>query len=93
MSEPYSRFYALINTYGLGQYWDQVEHELDTKGLSRGLSTMSSGERHMARFFASVWLKYEVPDALRFDAVEAAQVLDARCLAIVGNWVRDPWWP
>ena len=43
MSEPYSRFYALINTYGLGQYWDQVEHELDTKGLSRGLSTMSSG--------------------------------------------------
>ena len=47
----------------------------------------------MARFFASVWLKYEVPDALRFDAVEAAQVLDARCLAIVGNWVRDPWWP
>ena len=93
MSELQARFYNRVSPYGFRRYWDHASHELDMEGLSNAMGTMSSGERHLARFYASVWLKHHVPEELRFDLVEAVQVLDARSLDQIVQWVRSPWWP
>ena len=82
----------MIEPYKFGQYWNQERAEMDIQGLTSALGTLSSGERHLAQFYASVWLKHDVPEPLQFNLIEAAQVLDVPSMAKVIAWVRSPWW-
>ena len=93
MSEMQKRFYNRVNLYVFGRYWNEISNELDIEGLSNALGAMSSGERHLAQFYASIWLKHDVPEVLRFDIVRAVQVLDTTAMNEVADWVRAPWWP
>lgn len=88
------RFYAMIEKFPkLSRYWDFVsntEHpKMDDKGLTTDLGYMSSGEKHLAKFFRAVWLG----NAKGFDIIEALKSVDGHYHQVIADWVADPFYP
>lgn len=88
--ENLSRFIIeLFNYKRLIDFWNFGNKTMDVEGLKQELNQLSSGERHMANFFASVWLNDT--ETFHFDMLEAAKVLDYRSMIIVSNWINSPY--
>ncbi len=91
MINPQTTFFDAINNYPfLSHFWDQDNRLLDIEGLESALGIMSTGEQHIARFFAGIWLHKNKYD---FDAIEAAKSLDHKSLQIIHEWMTAPEWP
>lgn len=85
------RFYSVINQYRfLAPYWDQERHEIKLKEFEERLGTMSTGEKHLAKFMAAVW-SHE--DNYGFDIVDALNFMDGAFAETIKEWVADPYWP
>ena len=55
------------------------------------LGVMSSGERHMAKFFAAVW--FNDNQKYGFDLVDAVASLDVAPRKLIIEWIAKPFWP
>ncbi|MCM8854646.1 MAG: hypothetical protein LC541_18740 [Candidatus Thiodiazotropha sp.] len=83
-------FVDLAKVPRIANHWDQDKQELRVDDFEADLGVMSSGEAHLARFFAGVWLgqnKYQ------FDATEAAASLDTLEMELITSWMKQPYWP
>lgn len=72
----------------LTSLWDWNEGSIKWDGVDQYLSVASHGEAIMCRFAVGVW---RWKNERHFDLIEAAQVLDAKSMAIVGEWAMKPW--
>lgn len=68
-------------------YWDARKKECDINALRRNMTTFSHGERIMAQFYMAVWLGDNSPS---FDLIEAIKTLEDDQLAIITDWLKDP---
>jgi len=86
------RFFEMLNQVPrIKHLWDQDTREINVEAFERELRVMSSGEIHIAKFFAAVWFN----DNTRygFDIVDAAARLDKKSLNLIRDWLADPFWP
>lgn len=87
------RFFAVINQFDyLKPYWDQASCEIKNYKIKEDLSVLSTGERMLLCFLASVWNWSEI-EGLKFDVVVAMSVLDGKHKQVVIDWINDPYWP
>lgn len=92
MTDNYERFYEMINRFpAVSGFWDQQNHKLNTEELQSSLGVLSSGQRRMALFFASVWNPAD--SEFSFDLVDAASGLDQQSREIIIKWLHDPFYP
>lgn len=85
----YDRFFQMLDTCPrLANLWDRENRSMDIERFEKKLKLMSSGERHLAKFFAGVWLGENKYD---FDLLEAVHVLSDR--KIISDWIKNPFFP
>ena len=60
------------------------------EAVERYLGVASHGQAIMARFALGVWRH---DNEYAFDFIEAARVLDADLMAIITDWMAEPFWP
>ena len=70
--------------------WDRETRELDVERFEKDVKGMSSGEIHLAKFFAGVWLNN---NRYGFDLIAAMQVLDTNNRRIISDWIEHPVFP
>lgn len=82
-----TRFFAALSGYGrFSHCWDR-QKGFDEELFEIALSTMSSGEAHMARFFAGIWLQ---ENTYEFDLFEAIFVINEEDEDLIANWIKNP---
>lgn len=87
------RFFLVVNQFDyLKPYWDQVNLEIRVDKIKEDLSLLSTGERMLLCFLASVW-NWSVIDGLKFDVVVAMSILDGEHRQVVIDWINNPYWP
>ena len=87
------KFFSVINQFDyLKKYWDQSKHEIRKTKIREDLSQLSTGERMLLCFLASVW-NWSVIDELKFDVVVAMSILDGEHRQVIIDWINDPYWP
>lgn len=92
MYDSHKAFYALLNKVPrISHFWNQTRHELNVAQFERELGVLSSGERQMALFFASIWFNNN--SRYGFDIVDAAGRVDGHFLSIMQQWLSHPFWP
>lgn len=85
-------FFAMLNQYPrLKPLWDEEKRELKVDLFEKSIDVLSTGEEHLARFFASVWFGSE--RRYPFDLVDAVASLDARSKRTIAEWIANPFWP
>lgn len=85
----YERFFKMLDkTPRIAGLWDRENRSLDVERFEKELRLMSSGESHLARFFAGIWLGENRYD---FDLIEAVHVLSDR--KIISDWIENPVFP
>lgn len=88
----YSRFFKMLDQVPrIRNLWNQAEREMHIEAFERELRVMSSGEVHIAKFFASVWLNNN--KRYGFDIVDAIASLDTPEIKLIAEWINDPFWP
>ena len=91
LTENQQRFFAMLEEFPrLAVYWDKDSASLHQKTLEQDLSTMSSGESSLVRFFASLWLG---SNAFEFDIFRHIQECDACVQSMIAAWVANPFFP
>ena len=92
MTEEQQRFFNMLMPFHrFRNHWNQLDQSLDIEGLEEDLKLMSSGERHIAKFFASIWLNDS--ERFPFDLMQAVRTLDNRFRQVIINWLEDPFYP
>lgn len=85
------RFKALLDGYPyLHPYWDFASGSCRVEALQESMRVLSHGERILGQFFLELW---DGTDAFGFDMFEAAQTLDQKDVAILAQWLQEPFWP
>lgn len=85
------RFFAdLAKVPRISGHWNKEKRELKVSAFEADIGVMSSGEAHLAKFFAGVWLGQ---NQYSFDAIEAAAALDAAEMELITTWMKSPYWP
>ena len=89
------RFFVLLGQVPrIARLWNQEKRELDIELYEASLGVLSTGEAHMARFFASVWLGGSGgTDLYSFNLVDAASSLEPEWRRLICDWLVDPFWP
>lgn len=80
----------------IAELWDFEGRSLDLEALRGYLVVASSGEAHIAKFYASVWLGHnigEIEGFKPFDAIQAAKTLDPEHMRHLLRWLVKPCWP
>jgi len=70
--------------------WDRDRRGLKVGLFEKELGVMSSGEVHLAKFFAAIWFGY---NRYGFDLVEAVSTLDDNERLLIVKWIANPFWP
>ena len=92
MTKEQQRFFTMLDSYQqIRKFWNPEKLSLDISELKQALNQLSSGERHMARFFASVWLNDS--ELFHFDFISAVRVLDKSSIQIITKWLEAPYFP
>jgi len=90
-SEVQTRFFKMIRRMPeLAGLWDPFKCEYDPEHVDRVLGATSHGTAIMLRFFLGVWRHDNEYD---FDLFDAVAILDDERLAIITDWMADPFWP
>ena len=76
----------------LSQIWDKKKSVILKDVFWEEFSVMSPAERHMALFFASLWIGSNDNEYF-FDLVDAIACVDLPERKIIVDWVSDPFWP
>jgi hypothetical protein len=85
----YDRFFKMLDTYPrIAGLWDRENRSLDIEHFEKELKLMSSGERHLAKFFAGIWFG---DNRYGFDPIEAVHALSDR--GVISNWIENPFFP
>jgi len=88
----HQRFFEMIKKVPrITHLWDIERRRMDTKTFEAELGVMSSGEVHMAKFFASVWLHDN--QKYGFDLVDAVAAIDPAHCQLIIEWTADPFYP
>ena len=74
----------------ISNLWDK-KSGLEIERFESQLCVMSSGEVHIAKFFASIWFNNN--NRYGFDLVDAVASLDIPERKIITEWMCDPFWP
>jgi len=83
------RFFKMLDKCPrIAGLWDRDRRELDIERFEKEIRLMSSGEAHLARFFAGIWLNENRYD---FDLIEAVHVLSDR--GLISDWIENPFFP
>ncbi len=92
----YDRFFKMIEQVPrIKHLWNSNDfggYELNIALLDNELNVMSSGEKHITRFFVSVWFGSS-DGAYDFNLVESMAYLDLKERQIIIDWMNDPFWP
>lgn len=89
MSEQF--FNMLESVPRLKHLWNKETKEINVTIFESELGVMSSGECHMAKFFAAVW--FHDNTKYGFDLVDAVASIDKEHGALIMSWIADPFWP
>lgn len=92
----HERFFKMLDRVPrIRHLWLREPGEIDCEAFEAELGVMSSGEAHMARFFASVWFNQNsfTPPGLEFDLVDALASIDKAHADLIIEWINDPFWP
>jgi len=85
----YDRFFKMLDTCPrIAGLWDRENRSLDVERFEKELKLMSSGERHLAKFFVGVWLG---DNRYGFDLIEAVHALSDR--GVISDWIENPFFP
>jgi len=88
----YDVFYAMLDRYPrLAGLWNRETNELKVKLFEAEIGILSSSERAMAEFFASVW--FHNSDRYGFDLTDVASRLDMEERQIIIDWLSNPTYP
>jgi len=71
--------------------WDEQKRELNIDSFESALGVMSTGEVHIAKFFASLW--FHNNEKYGFDLVDAIASLDIPERNLIIEWMENPFWP
>ncbi|MDH5396210.1 MAG: hypothetical protein OEW97_08025 [Gammaproteobacteria bacterium] len=92
LSSGQARFFILLDRVPyLHHLWDIENNEILIGEFEQALGVMSSGEVHMAKFFASLWFHNNT--RYGFDLVDAISTLDGPERELIREWIADPFWP
>lgn len=92
MTKDQLRFFNMLMPFHrFRHHWNQLDQSLDIESFEEDLGLMSSGEQHIAKFFASIWLKDN--ERFPFDLMKAVGTLDNRFKQIIIDWLKDPFYP
>ncbi len=92
MTEDQEKFFQVLNQFErFAHHWDQEGRTLNVDQFEQDLKLMSSGERHIAKFLASVWLNDN--EHFPFNLMEAMYVLDYQYRQVIIDWITDPFYP
>lgn len=72
------------------RYWTVKPADLNLQMVEASLQTLSTGEAHMLRFLAGIWLG---SNTYEFDLIEATKSLDERSLSFIQDWIKSPYFP
>lgn len=85
-------FYEMLDKAPrIDHLWDREKNVLNIELFEKELGVMSSGEVHLAKFFASIW--FHNNKRYGFDLVDALSTLDRSERDLIIDWVADPFWP
>ena len=84
-------FNMLSKVPRLEHLWDKEKRSLDVPSFEAELNVLSSGEVHMAKFFAAVWFGNNTQYG--FDLVDAVREIDPAKREVVMQWMSAPFWP
>lgn len=85
------RFQTLLARYPrFVDYWNFESRECDLSSLNQDLGSFSHGEQILAAFLVSIW---SGNDDAAFPLVDAVKTLDEDSLAVVREWLNDPFFP
>jgi hypothetical protein len=86
------RFFEMLKRVPtINLLWDEEKKEIDVDRFELALGVMSSGERHMALFFASIW--FHSNRRYGFDLVDAVQCVGLHDRDMIIEWITDPFYP
>lgn len=89
--DVYQKFWDMLDQCPrLSGLWDRERQDLDIERLDQEIRLMSSGEVHLAKFLAGVWLGQ---NQYGFDAIEAMHTLSPDTRKVVADWMADPFFP
>ncbi|WP_257292959.1 hypothetical protein [Endozoicomonas sp. ONNA1] len=92
MTEAQKKFFELLDQYPrFKHHWDKEKRTCDLESFDQDFKVMSSGERHMARFFISVWLNES--ETYPFNVLDAIRVIDDKSRKLVIVWLANPFFP
>ncbi len=84
-------FNMLMPFHRFRNHWNQLDHSFDLDSFEKDLQLMSSGEQHMAKFFASVWLGES--ESFPFDVLDALKAIDTKSRNLIIKWIKEPFFP
>ncbi len=92
MTKEQHDFFAMLDNYQrISKFWNREKLSLDIPELKQELNQLSSGERHMANFFASVWL--DESESFPFDILDSLKTTDSKAQSVILKWLIDPFFP
>lgn len=92
MTNDQTRFFELLDNFDrLKHHWNKESRTFNPESFEQDLKVMSSGERYMAKFFASVWLNES--ESYPFDVLDAIKVIDLKSRKLVISWLAKPFFP
>jgi len=87
----FEQLYTLPVLQPYQRYWKiHPSPEMDIELTKQALSTASSGEAHMLRFLAGIWLG---SNTFEFDILDALKFLGTPESEFIQSWVNDPYFP
>ena len=84
----FTRLYNDPRISALQNFWSIKPAELKMDLVQESLYTLSTGEAHLLRFLAGVWLGSNTFD---FDLLQATRDLDHTSLSFIQDWMADPY--
>ncbi len=88
----YDRFFAMVSCVPqIAKLWNPLTKQLNAEDFENALGVLSSGEVHMAKFFASVWFHHN--HKYGFDLVDAVARVDIQHRQLIIDWVENPFYP
>ena len=92
MTEEQTKFFEMLEPYTRFKYhWNKESRTFNQESFEQDLKVMSSGERHMAKFFVSVWLNES--ESYPFDVLDAIRAIDLKSRKLVISWLAKPFFP
>ncbi len=92
MTEDQQKFFEMLEPFSrFKHHWNQINRTLDVDGFNQDLRLMSSGERHIAKFLASVW--FGETDSYPFDLIDSTRVLNFENRKVIVKWLAAPFFP